>query len=351
MLTCINKISKNLFLLSAFGCIMILASCSFVRGEDPSLGATISAMQNQATALSLQITQDTLNLQTTQLAQQSALLSQPSPTIQSPEAQTITTNTPEPPSTIAPLIHDNELDQKIKSAKILLFEDTSGNRLGLVRYIKDALDDGGYSYVDVGSAQGWLKDRLVSEEEWDLIIIASELAGRTSPGGAGRISGEYFDYLKQRLDNGAAMILEIWNLDDIGQGDIRPILDDCGVEFQSDWASPPSISVWFLEPEHPVFNQPNVVGPSLRDFEHLWSDSGDLIRIKQSQGTPAGDAVLLAVTKFDNKSKNGVLASCMGGRLIIQTFATHQYKRENVINLWENYIYYGLYNHFQKIAP
>ena len=46
----------------------------------------------------------------------------------------------------------------------------------------------------------------------------------------------------------------------------------------------------------------------------------------------------------------GVLASCMGGRVIIQTFSDHDYRQTEIIPLWQNYIHYTLMNHF-AVAP
>jgi hypothetical protein len=214
--------------------------------------------------------------------------------------------------------------------------------------VKEALDNAGYSYTDVGSAQGWFKDQLVSQKEWDLIIVASEISGMFS--GQGRISGEYFNYLEQNLDKGVALVMELPTLNYIYQGNIRTILDKCGIEFQDNWTSPPSNSVWFLVPEHPIFHVPNEIGPSLRDYKKLWPDSGDIVKIKMRSGQPVGDAMLLAGTRLDKKDSYGTLTTCMGGRMILQTFATHQYNQEDIVRLWQNYVYYTLKNHYQYLS-
>lgn len=328
--------------------VSLLSGCGGAGGESQAaLQATIMALSAQGTTVALQATQDALDLQSSVLAQQATLLAQPTPmpaaASQEPTLAPETATLQAPAGSATP---DAKLEETIKAAKILLFEDTSGNQLGLLRYVKEALDLGGYSYVDVGSAQGWLKDKLLSDEEWDLIILASEVSGRELGFGAGRISGEYYNYLRERLDRGAAVIMETWNLDDISQGNVRRILDECGVEYEADWLSPPSNSVWFLEPDHPVFHYPNEIGPSLRDYEQRWVDSGDLIQIKIYAGSPAGDAVMLAGARIDDKQSHGLLAECMGGRMIIQTFATHHHNQEDIVKLWQNYIYFTLKNHF-----
>lgn len=318
-----------------------IVSCSSLIKPQSNLEATVFALSAQSTSIAQGATQEAQNLQSTAIAMQvtqlaqliQPTLSQPSePTLTETQAQAELSATQNPPNT------DQELEAKIKAAKILLFEDISGNNLGYLRYVKEALDSGDYSYTDVGSAQGWFKDQLISNKEWDLIIAASEISGR--------ISGEYYDYLQKYLDQGSALILEMWGLDDIFQGKIRTIMNTCGIEFEADWASPPVRSVWFVASEHPIFHFPNELGPSLRDYQKIWSDSGDLVKIKKLNGQPVGDAEIIAGTKYDLKDSHGVLTTCVGGRMILQTFTSHQYNQEDIVKLWQNYIYFALKNHF-----
>jgi hypothetical protein len=339
--------------LSVATSILFLASCSLFTGSNNDLEATVAALSLQGTVVAQQATIDSQNLQTTMLAQQATQLSQWIPPTSAPPAVIQTEVVVPIPDTITATeespIPDAELEEKIKAAKILLFEDTSGNQLGLVRYVKEAIESGGYAYTDVGSAQGWLKDQLISMKEWDLIIIAAELSGMLP--GYNKLSGEFFTYIKQYLDQGTAVIMELPTLDLVFQGNIRPILDQCGVEYQDNWLSQPSSSVWFLVPENPIFHQPNEIGPSLRDYQKMWPDSGDLLEIKFRSNQQIGDALFLAGTRTDKKTSYGTLTTCMGGRLVLQTFATHHYNQENIINLWQNYTYYTLKNHFLYQSP
>ena len=55
---------------------------------------------------------------------------------------------------------------------------------------------------------------------WDLVIIAVEYR-------AG-ISGEYFDYLMDVLNQGTSVIVEAYHLDQISQGTVSTILTKCG---------------------------------------------------------------------------------------------------------------------------
>jgi hypothetical protein len=264
----------------------ILSACTLFSNSNTNLEATVVSMSLQATALAQQATAEAQNIQATVLSGQVTQLAQmmqpTSPPVEPPVI--IETQIPEETSTkqTAP-VPDEEMETKIRAAKILLFEDISGNRLDLLRYVKEALDNGGYAYTDVGSAQGWLKDQLIGEKEWDLIIIAAEMSGQIS--GRGRISGEYFDYVNPYIENGTAVIFELPSLDSIFQGNIRTILDKCGIEFEKNWVSPPSNSIWYFIQEHPVFHQPNEMSPSLRDYQRIWQDSGDLVIIKKQART------------------------------------------------------------------
>jgi|GEM_PF-744158 len=265
-------------------------------------------------------------LQAQQATQQAA---QPTPQV----VVNVPSDTPPAPTStsLAAVTPASDLERQIKSAKILLFEDMSGR--GEARYIKEALDAAGYSYTDVGSAVGWFKDRLISSEDWDLIISASE--ART------KVQGEFFVYLYDHIKKGEAVIIEIWDLDDLKSGKIAPLLLDCGIEVQSDWQNPSIRSIWWLIPEHPLFHEPND-GVSLRDYVRFWrGDVGDLIKLK-----PGGKATILGGTMADQKTGYATLATCFDGRVIFQTHSTHDYPPANIQRLWQNYVFYTLKNHF-----
>jgi len=115
---------------------------------------------------------------------------------------------------------------------------------------------------------------------------------------------------------------------------------------QKDWFIPlnvvPNLSVWPLQPDHPVFHEPND-GISLRGFDNFWNldtDKGDFLKIT------GGDATMLAGTIATSKMDHGTLSTCIGGRVIIQTHSTHEYRRDQITALWQNMIYYTLKNHF-----
>jgi len=304
--------------------ILIITACSSPNGPSSASQSTMEAIGLQNTALALKITQ--------------AAQSQPSTSI--------------PPSentAIIPTTHPTSLDDLRKGAKILLYEDIAQNVSGLERYVKRALDEAGYTYMDIKGDQNQLKNQILGNVQWDLIIISAEVNGE--------IPGDYFEYLVNHFQRGAALIIEMWDLDDILYGKnptipkVKWLMDTCGVELQSDWYSPEIRDIWALQSQHPIWSTPNQVG-QLKNVGIIWrGDIGDLLKIKRINNQVIGDAAFLAGLTPANNTLNGMLTSCVGGRLILQTFDSHEYTRDEMIKLWQNYVYHTLNNHFLNIIP
>jgi hypothetical protein len=258
--------------------------------------------------------------------------SEPTPTAVPP------TETPSPPTptatevppTATPTVEPTvDMQAAIASAKIILFED-----MWYARYIKPVLDEVGYTYTDVSDKMGDFKEELLSDTKWDLVIAAAE--------GRGRIEGEFYDYLYQQLENGASVILEMWTLDWVTGGRIQPILDKCGIEFQANWVNPSSRGVYWSDPNHPLANQPNEV--SLTRFVTYWTgDIGDLVR-----KTPGSNATIVGSANAGNPEQDGLITVCYDGRLLIQTFSTHDHAKPTAMQLWQNYVDYMLAQRFNK---
>ncbi|MGB9639833.1 MAG: hypothetical protein ACPL4H_02910 [Anaerolineales bacterium] len=304
--------------------VFIMTACTSPSGSSSSSQATLEAIAFQNTALALQITQAAQNQQ---------------PTTMPPSAGNQTIPTPRPTS----------LDDLRQNAKILLYEDIAQNTSGLERYVKRALDEAGYHYMDIKGDQNQLKSQILGNVQWDLIIISAEVNGK--------IPGDYFEYLVNHFQRGSALIIEMWDLDDILYGKIGMIpkvkwlMDTCGVELQSDWYSPEVRDVWALQPQHAVWSSPNRVG-DLKNVGIIWrGDIGDLLKIKRVNNQVVGDAVFLVGLTPANNSLNGLLTTCVNGRLVLQTFDTHEYERAEMIKLWQNYVYHTLNNHFLNIIP
>ncbi len=309
-----------------------------------SLPTQIKTAQSTPTQdMGLQLTSQALNQQATALAEQQATLNARGRENEAPEKAEVKvepTATPAPTETqapaeptIAPTATEVppeptlDLEEKKASANILVFEDTQtiGN------WIQQSLDSAGYDYVHVGDAVGHFMENLNSGIAWDLIIVGAE-----SKSG---VRGEFWDEINDQLDRGASVIVEIWYLDQTINGRIKPLLTRCGVDYQKD--IPVADSIYWLEPTHPLFNEPNTVMPLLHYSRYWTKQSGDLLKLREGS-----DATLLAGTQKNRKSDYGQIATCLDGQLILQTFSNHDYPRSDILQLWQNYVEYGLKKRF-----
>lgn len=279
----------------------------------PAFDPTKAALELQGTAMSLQLTQAAMNS-----GQPAAPANQPAqpPQVEAPPAVQVT---PTP-----------DVEARIKSAKILVYENTDERGIGM--WIQEALDGMGLRYTQTGSYSGHFMEYLNSGVKYDLIIVGAE--------DKDKISGEFWDVINTRLmRDKAALIAEIWYLDREANGPISKILGGCGIRYQKDM--PVDDSIYWWVPDHPVFNEPNTVLPLIH-YNLFWGNqAGD--RIMLGGG---GDATLLAGRSARSATDEAVLATCYQGRVIIQTFSDHDYHEADIIPLWQNYIHYTLKNHF-----
>ena len=223
----------------------------------------------------------------------------------------------------------------MKTAQILLYEDMVSDP-SEYRYVKKTLDAMDLRYKDDGNAQGWLKSDLLgsspSGKPWDLVIIAAEARSD--------VTGEYFDYIDDVLDKGTPVILESWNLDSVSQGKVSPILANCGVQVYPYFPKGFSVNDVVMWPiastnQHPVMNDPNG-GLKFTRARDKWLYSMDLG--SKMALTGRGDAIFLLGTDAQSDFKDGTLAVCMQGHLILQTFSSHSFEWDTMYPLWENYI-------------
>ena len=305
----------------------VLLACSItgtVPTNPPAFDSTKAALELQGTSMALQLTQSALNAQ----PQASP---QPPVVIQ----QTVVVQPTDPPPSVATVIQPTptqDVEARIKSAKILVYENTDERGIGM--WIQDALDGMGLKYTQTGSYSGHFMEYLNSGVKYDLIIVGAE--------DKDIVSGEFWDVVNTRLTRDkAALIAEVWYLQWEANGPIAKILSGCGVKYRKAFDLADSIYWW--EPTHPIFNEPNQVLP-LVHYNRYWSNgSGNQIMIAGS-----GDATMLAGLS-SKKSDEGTLATCYQGRVVIQTFSDHDYNQANIIPLWQNYIHYTLKNHFAVV--
>lgn len=298
-------------------------------GGDVPLSQTQMAIAVQQTSLAIQ--------QATMIAPQPAV-----PTQEPPPAPASTEPVPVP-ATEAPPTEAPDLSARINASNILVYEDMVGNP-AYVPVVTNALNSMSFSggkVVNVGDALGDFRNAANSATVWDLMIVAAE--DRDS------FSGEMFEMMYDHINNGGAVIIEIWYLDQVVSGKVAPILRDCGVTLFRDWTrgrdyDPFNYSIYWLDKTHPLLSTPNTVEPPSYPYPVWFGDAGDLIELGLG-----GDAVLVGGLFPNRKNDYGALASCLEGRMVIQTFSTHDYKQDLMEALWENYITYTLMKHYEHL--
>ncbi len=221
------------------------------------------------------------------------------------------------------------MEDRIKNAKILLYEDTL--ELGIGQWIEMTLDRMGLNYTTVGDRSGDFMKYLDSGEDWDLIIIGAE--------NHNAIQGEFWDVILEKSYQKTAVIAEVWYLDLLGGGKIKNFMNECGISYDGNWDL--ADSIYWVKPDHPLLNEPNQVLPLLHYNRYWLSNAGDKVRLRTS-----GDAEILAAVMKTNKTDNGFITTCMDGRTVFQTFCNHDFRQGEIMDLWENYITYTLTNHF-----
>lgn len=335
--------------------IIMFTGCSFSFDDGSGNNATNLALQQTQMAMAIQGT--SLALQQTQIALDSNQAAQPQqPVVQQQEVQP--TYTPYPTYTpqvvevqqapteeyVAPVVAIEPYEDWVKSTKILVYNDMYGIP-GSEKMVENALDAaglGGNVTLDK-DAMGYFLSHLNSSTIWDLIIVVSERRGA--------ISGEYFDVINQQIDRGSSVIMEVWYLDDVINGKVAPIMQKCGMTLHRDWwrdwnANLNDYLVYLVQPDNPIFSDPNPISMLIPRGSPMWTgDVGDLLK-----STGGGDGQIVAATQPKEKTAYGTLGYCMDGRIIIQTFSTHDYKTIDMTNLWQNYIVNALKARYNFLA-
>jgi hypothetical protein len=278
---------------------------------------TKAALEFQSTAMAMQLTQAALSGQQPQGGAGGQVAQPATPEPGQATAQPAATPT-------------QDIEAMIKNAKVLLYEDT--DELGIGQWIEDAVSSMGVDYVQTGSYSGHFMEYLNSGIHYDLVIVGAE--------DRDKITGEFWDVISRRVtQDKTALIAEVWYLEREYNGPISKILGPCGVRYRRQYDEAESIYWW--EPQHPVFNEPNVVLPLLH-YNRYWNyAAGDKLMVGGG-----GEPDFLAGLSSQPSSGEAVLATCFDGRVIIQTFCNHDYRQSEIIALWQNYIYFTLKNHF-----
>jgi hypothetical protein len=314
-------------------------ACSFSIGDSGSSGQAPIVDDADFVAQSVELTLAARQTAQSPVEPQPAAPEAPAVVTEAPvEEPTKEKPTPPPFAVITEEPVEMDIETLIQNASILLYEDAGS--AGLKRYVKEVLDRGGYQYTDVAGEIGKFKSELQSGEDWDLIIVAAESRSY--------IEGEFFEYLNDFLNEGGAVVIETWYLVDILRGKVAAIMDRCGFRLHKDWNNPDkfSRSIFWLHPNHPLLSYPNS-DINMQHYGPYWlsGDVGDLL-----MSTDDSRGVLVGGNVNYRKTDYGLLGVCDEGRLVLQTFSTHDYTSGEVKKLWENYIYYTLESRFLYLS-
>ena len=230
-------------------------------------------------------------------------------------------------------------EEWLSNARILLYEDSVGASRR-TRWIPSALQGLDLNYTDTVDRLGTFQAQLSADQEWDLVIYARE----NRENEAGNLFAEIF----AEYDQGASVIIEHWNLEDIADSStaLTAQMKACGFTVTGDWFDRNGYTKLLLyahNTQNPVHSQPNSdIRLATYNSVRWLGDIGDLLAV-----TSAGEGQILYGTSETNSDTNGTVISCFGNRFILQTHATHQYERDLMVRLWENYIYNALYARYQ----
>ncbi|NSW53859.1 MAG: hypothetical protein HPY85_15265 [Anaerolineae bacterium] len=247
------------------------------------------------------------------------------------------------PTATKPFVTDDQ-KARIQNARVLVLEDVAGDPL-LVPRIDTVLGNMGLTgenVVNTHDATGIFVELLNSDQTWDLIIVATEQ--RTEA----RL--DIWDALLEHVNRGGALIIEAWYLDEISGGSIKPLLDTCGVQVLKDWYRVEEDEAYnfvvydIADNNHRLFHQPRKVDMPLIPTFYWIGDMGDLMEI-----LPVSNSALVGGLHVRNTAQFGLLTECVEGRMILQTFSTHSYKKADTLALWENYITNALLSHFAYV--
>jgi hypothetical protein len=317
-----------------FIALFFLLACSLggTTTTQPAYDPTKVALEFEATAMSLQLTQAALNNQ--------AIAPPAAPTL-APIQQAPTVAPAAPVPTTTPSMED--FDTWMKSASILVFEDIAAD-FNVYRYVPIAISGMGLKYVDEADYLGRFKNQLLSNgpggQGWDLIIAAKEIRSD--------LQGEFYEYLNIALGKGSSVILEEWDMDRLGNGKLSLLTGRCGVDFSRNWSDTDinATVIYAIDGTHRAHHVPNE-GVSLSKVTGYWLgwDLGDRMRL-----APGSTATPLWGLYGTSTSTDLVAVSCVDDRFILQTYSTHSYAQNRIVSVWQNYIHSTLRARYDYLA-
>lgn len=351
---------QSFAIFSLFAFVLLISACIPLQPAAPSADtqSTLVALQNTQIALALQLTA-LAGSPPTNIPKELPEESSPTPLVviaTEPETPTIEptateTETPLPTETPTPFPTQTpdaaeltrQFEARILAANVLVYDEPDAQGRLVPRMAK-ALEGMRFSGGNVVNTNNYLGnfDRLLRNGGWDLVILAVESRDRTDLGSLGVLDG-----IMNHVNSGGALIVETWNLDEDQSALGQFMLSICNAHVEKDWHRSTGNYIDFyipaLTPNSPVFTTPNTVTMPLQPNIFWTGDAGDLIRID-----PKGHNRILAGLLSNDPNNYGLLTSCQDGRVILQTFSTHDYSLYDTVRLWQNMMHYTLSNKFAR---
>ncbi|NPV78055.1 MAG: hypothetical protein HPY59_16975 [Anaerolineae bacterium] len=319
----------------------------------PDLAATNLALQATVNALAAQSTSQAI----AKIAAESTL--QAPQDTQTPLVITATfeptlppTETPLPSETATPAVtatlnaveHTRQIEARIKAANVLIYDEPDGQGR-LVPRISKAVAAMGFSGGNIVNTSNYLGnfDRLLRTQTWDLVILSAQSRDRVEIGSLGVL-----DPISNHIARGGALIVETWNLDEDQSALAGLLLNVCGARVEKDWHRAENYTyadflIPALKADSPVFSRPYTIAMPLRPTVFWPGDAGDLLRLDAT-----GSSKILAGVLSSDPNNYGLLTSCLDGRMVLQTFSTHDYSLYETVHLWQNMMQYTLANYFSS---
>lgn len=339
---------------------ILVSSCSLAQG--PAVpNATAEALKQTVEAIAAQSTLDAMPSATPEATQTPLVISPTEnsiPTVAAlqasatPEPTQPATETPEPTltptnaETSTPDLYaaTREFDAKIKAANILVYElpDSDGKLVGRVDKALEGLNFAGGTVLNTHDRLGNFINSLHSQS-WDLVIIAAESRSIIDLGSLGVL-----DDIIKHVEKGGALIVEGWNFDEDQSNMASFLLDQCHARVEKNWVrlddyDSANFYINDLGGSSLLLNRPNKILMPLEPAVYWMGDVGDLMRL-----LPGSDARIVAGLVSNDPTNYGVITACNRGRLVLQTFSSHDYRLWDMVQLWQNYITFTLRNHFNS---
>ena len=250
------------------------------------------------------------------------------------------TNTPLPSQ--SPTSDTAALNKQIKAANVLYYDDPDAD-LRLVPRVDKAVQAFGFSggtILNASNRPGTFVTQL-QDQRWDLVILSVESRETVNIGDTGFFNGIY-----EHINRGGALIVETWNLDEDQSSLGGLLLNACDAHVEKDWHRGEDFElgkfVLFKLPNAGnIFEEPRLIEMPLHPTIFWEGDAGDFIRL-----SPDGSSHLLAGEPSPYEDNYGLLTSCLDGRMVLQTFSTHDYPLYQTVRLYQNMMHYTLSNYF-----